>query len=104
MQEIDDQLFDKTNNIFELILRSKSIGLICHDNPDPDSIAPAFALQQYLKSVNKLVHIYYGGLISHPQNRSFVNVLGIDMIHHNEIIGDYINTIKESHDCIIFVD
>lgn len=105
-----------SNVVFEKINNADSVALICHDNPDPDSISSAFALQKYIKSIKKMAHIYYCGNISHPQNRALVNVLDIEMIHYNEInvsnennnninIDDLkIKCIKKSHDLIVFLD
>lgn len=55
-----------------------SLAIVCHDNPDPDCLASALALEKiaYSRSVED-VAIVFGGEISHQQNRAFVNMLDI---------------------------
>jgi nanoRNase/pAp phosphatase (c-di-AMP/oligoRNAs hydrolase) len=55
---------------------SDSLTIICHDNPDPDCLASALALETIAteQGVDD-VTIAYGGEISHQQNRAFVNML-----------------------------
>ncbi|MFC6717212.1 bifunctional oligoribonuclease/PAP phosphatase NrnA [Natrialbaceae archaeon GCM10025810] len=57
-----------------------SLAIVCHDNPDPDCLASALALETIAddRGVGD-VAITYGGEISHQQNRAFVNVLEIDV-------------------------
>ncbi len=61
-----------------------TLGIITHQNPDPDAIASAMALSAIAKhaSGNKLVpRIFYEGNIGHQENRTFVNLLDIKMEH-----------------------
>ncbi|SEQ05286.1 DHH family phosphoesterase [Natrinema salaciae] len=57
-----------------------SLAIVCHDNPDPDCLASALALQAiaFEHDVEE-VTIAYGGEISHQQNRAFVNMLDISL-------------------------
>lgn len=61
--------------------RGDKIAIFTQDNPDPDAIGSAFGLCWLIKKLNSLLSttIYYGGEISHPQNRTFVNLLNIQM-------------------------
>ena len=61
--------------------RGDKIGIFIQDNPDPDAIGSSFGLSWLIKKINSGVSttIYYGGEVSHPQNRTFVNLLNIHM-------------------------
>lgn len=66
------------------------LGIVVHDNPDPDAIASAFALKQIAEHVGVSADIMYRGEIGHHVNRAFVNILGIEMIrteHEGELKG-----------------
>lgn len=59
---------------------TKRVAVVCHDNPDPDCIASALAVRSIATNVGvENVDILYGGEVSHQQNRSFVNLLGVSM-------------------------
>ncbi|WP_248895973.1 DHH family phosphoesterase [Haloplanus halobius] len=64
------------------ILRSGegSLGILTHDNPDPDSIASAVALQAIAEFHGVEADILYPGDIGHQENRAFVNLLGIELL------------------------
>jgi nanoRNase/pAp phosphatase (c-di-AMP/oligoRNAs hydrolase) len=55
------------------------LGIFTHDNPDPDAIASAVALQQLAASVDCEADICYFGSITHQENRAFVNLLEFDL-------------------------
>lgn len=76
-----DQLLD-----FKSILGQKEeVSLLIHNFPDPDAISSAMAISQYLKNKGyKIPGIYYTGEISHPQNRSMITLLNIDLIDYEE--------------------
>ena len=75
-----------------------SLAIVCHDNPDPDCIASALALETIASSsgVGETA-ILYGGNITHQQNRSFVNLLDIDMKEVTEVDLD-------AYEFVAFVD
>ena len=75
-----------------------SLAIVCHDNPDPDCLASALALEAiaYDRGVDDVL-IVYGGEISHQQNRAFVNMLDIDLEHVTE-------TSIDDYGCVGFVD
>lgn len=59
---------------------SDSLAIVCHDNPDPDCLASALALETIATDQDvDDVTIAYGGEISHQQNRAFVNMLDISL-------------------------
>ncbi|EMA27333.1 DHH family phosphoesterase [Halobiforma nitratireducens] len=77
---------------------AESLAIVCHDNPDPDCLASALALEAIaLEAGTDEVTITYGGEISHQQNRAFVNMLAIDLSHVSSVA-------VEDHECIAFVD
>ena len=73
------------NRLHEILKSIKRLGILVHDNPDPDSIASALALVQIAASVHTEAAIMYHGEISRQENRAFVNLLNIDLIHVDEI-------------------
>lgn len=75
-----------------------SLAIVCHDNPDPDCLASAIALEAIAhdQGVDD-VTIGYGGEISHQQNRAFVTMLDIDLEHVDGVDID-------AYDCVAFVD
>ncbi|APX96083.1 DHH family phosphoesterase [Natronorubrum daqingense] len=75
-----------------------SVAIVCHDNPDPDCLASALALERIATDHGvEEVTITYGGDISHQQNRAFVNMIDISLESIERLeIDDY--------DCIAFVD
>ncbi|WAC04841.1 MAG: DHH family phosphoesterase [Methanoregula sp.] len=61
-----------------------TLGIITHQNPDPDAIASAMALAAIAKHANPrslTTRIFYEGNIGHQENRTFVNLLDIKMEH-----------------------
>lgn len=59
-------------------LEGQKIAIWSHSSPDPDSISSALGLAWLIKKEAGLVaDIFYEGVISHPENRSLVNVLNL---------------------------
>lgn len=59
-----------------------TLGIITHNNPDPDAISSALALSVIARSVNPnrlSCRIFYDGIIGHQENRTLVNLLEIKM-------------------------
>ncbi|SNR63466.1 DHH family phosphoesterase [Halorubrum vacuolatum] len=56
------------------------MAILTHDNPEPDSIASATALQAIANVLDVDADIIYSGDVGHQENRAFVNLLGIDLI------------------------
>ncbi|MCK4938339.1 MAG: NAD-binding protein [Methanosarcinales archaeon] len=55
------------------------LGIVVHNNPDPDAISGAMALKEIAKTVGVDSEIIYNGLIGHQENKAFVNLLDIDI-------------------------
>ncbi|WP_227775139.1 DHH family phosphoesterase [Haladaptatus pallidirubidus] len=69
---------------------SEKLAILTHDNPDPDSIASAAALQTIAESLGVEADILYLGEIGHQENRAFVNLLGIELLQRDEMdISEY---------------
>jgi len=67
------------------------LAILTQDNPDPDSIASATALQAIAEEFGIESDILYDGDIGHQENRAFVNLLGIELLARGEPheIGEY---------------
>jgi len=61
------------------------LAILTHDNPDPDSIASAVALQAIAEAHDVDADILYHGDIGHQENRAFVNLLGIELLPLTEV-------------------
>lgn len=61
------------------------VSILIHNFPDPDAISSSLGISHYLKNLGKKVRgIYYTGEISHPQNRSMLTLLNLNLINHEE--------------------
>ncbi len=60
------------------------MAILTHDNPEPDSIASATALQAIAEAFEVEADILYSGDVGHQENRAFVNLLGIDIVSRSE--------------------
>src|SRR6056297_2630634 len=60
------------------------LAILTQDNPDPDSIASATALQAIAAEFGVEADIRYAGDIGHQENRAFVNLLGIELLASDE--------------------
>ncbi len=84
--------------LVEVLEAGESLAIVCHDNPDPDCLASALALEVIARETDiDTVVIVYGGEISHQQNRAFVNMLQIGLRSIEDVN-------LEAYDCIAFVD
>lgn len=54
------------------------IGIIAHNDPDPDCLASAYALKRIFGTRDIDSKIFYSGDISHQENRAMINLLRID--------------------------
>ena len=66
------------------------LAIIVHDNPDPDAISSAMGLKEIANSVGVKADILYKGEIGHHENKAFVNLLDVEMIHPTDFkASDY---------------
>ena len=76
----------------------KEVAIFTHHAPDPDAIGSAIGMQWLLK--RKFMcksKVFYGGEVSHPQNKTMINTLDIRMQQASEFN-------KNDFDSIIIVD
>ena len=60
--------------------------MMCHNNPDPDTIASAAALKNiFAQTLRCKAVIGYDGIVGRAENRELVRRLKIDMIHITEL-------------------
>jgi nanoRNase/pAp phosphatase (c-di-AMP/oligoRNAs hydrolase) len=58
----------------------KGLAVFLHDNPDPDSISSALALQRICAQSRVRCDLYYGGEIARPENRLLVSALDAPLV------------------------
>ncbi len=76
----------------------RSVLVLTHDNPDPDSIASAVALAHLLERRAGLeARVAYGGIIGRAENIAFVKVLHLPVSPISQVVF-------EEHDLIALVD
>jgi len=95
------------SSYFEFMKDSdKHIAIVCHDQPDPDCLASAMAVESIAKHFGLSATIYYGGELAHTQNRVMVNVLNIVTQRLDEEDEDVLESMKEaiSNSLIVLVD
>ena len=67
-------------DLWDILVDAETLTIVCHNNPDPDCLASAFALGRIAIAAGiDEHHILYSGDISHQQNRAFVNLIDIDL-------------------------
>jgi nanoRNase/pAp phosphatase (c-di-AMP/oligoRNAs hydrolase) len=73
--------------LLDLVKGKKSVLILTHENPDPDSIASAFGLKYIFRKAAGIssVTIGYTGIIGRTENKNMVNLLGIDMVPYEKI-------------------
>ncbi|MDX2480032.1 MAG: DHH family phosphoesterase [Desulfuromusa sp.] len=72
---------EAVSNMIEWLRGRGKILIICHDNPDPDSIAAAVALRHLmLIKTGQDAVLAYGGVIGRSENRKMVELLEISLV------------------------
>lgn len=81
-----------------VLIGKKNLLIVMHDNPDPDAIASAWALQFLVKNQYQIESkLAYGGFIGRAENRAMVRELKIQLKRINRIrFSEY--------DCIALMD
>jgi len=97
---MSNSLLDCKQVIQENLSKTK-IAIVLHCNPDPDCISSAMGFEKILKVWNSDIQCtyLYSGEIAHPQNKTLVNVLNINLTNITEI-----ENLKEQYDFFITVD
>jgi len=80
-------------------VENKKVAIWMHESPDPDAIGSALGLGWiFKKKLNMSYDIFYNGTISHPENRSLINVLNLSF---NDISEYYNNKKEYAYTCIV---
>jgi nanoRNase/pAp phosphatase (c-di-AMP/oligoRNAs hydrolase) len=58
----------------------KELAIFLQDNPDPDAIASGLTLKFICKYYDVESKLYYGGNISHQNNKALINLLNMELI------------------------
>jgi len=92
------ELEHKARKLEDVLAASETrVAIVTHNNPDPDSIASAAALQAIAEHVGVEADIIYVGEVGHQENRAFVNLLGIDLL-------DWADVEQSDYDTFAIVD
>lgn len=84
--------------LLECLSDTSRLAIVCHDNPDPDCLGSALALEQIANVADvDDVTLLYSGDISHQQNRVFVNSLDFELESYDQVDVD-------DHDTVALVD
>jgi nanoRNase/pAp phosphatase (c-di-AMP/oligoRNAs hydrolase) len=75
----------RASELLAVLRDGSSLGIVCHNNPDPDTLASALALARIARTADlQEVAILYSGTISHQQNRAFVNLFDVDLVAYDD--------------------
>ena len=92
------ELEHKAGQLADVIDATDSkLAILAHDNPGPDSIASAVALQAIAEARGVEADILYDGEIGHQEDRAFVNLIGVELLAREEV--DF-----ETYDTLALVD
>lgn len=78
---------DKLKEKMESFLEPPKVVIMLHANPDPDCMGSACGFERLIKSINpdSICTVVYSGEISHPQNKTMVNLLDISMVSREDV-------------------
>lgn len=86
------------NQLVKTLESARSLLILTHGNPDPDSIASAFAIKHLVSSLTGCrVRIAYSGVIGRMENRIMIDQLNLRMVRLDEIRW-------RNYDCLALVD
>jgi nanoRNase/pAp phosphatase (c-di-AMP/oligoRNAs hydrolase) len=68
---------DKLERLHQLVQSKRKVLIVTHNNPDPDSIASAYALRHLFSSWSINSMLVYGGIIGRAENKAMINRLRI---------------------------
>jgi len=77
---------DPAQTMLSVIGQKRAILIMCHNNPDPDTIASAAALKFiFAQTLRRKAVIGYQGTIGRAENRQLVKRLKIDMVRTDKL-------------------
>lgn len=91
--------FSSIDKLKSLLSNSKKAAIFTHPYPDPDAIGSMMGLKWMFSKFGVSSDLYYSGSISHPQNRSMVNLLDPELISINSFKNQEYN-IFVAVDCV----
>lgn len=69
--------------------RARRVLVLCHDNPDPDSLASGFTLAAILEEILDVeTTVGYGGLVGRAENRAMLRELDLQPVHLDQLSWD----------------
>jgi nanoRNase/pAp phosphatase (c-di-AMP/oligoRNAs hydrolase) len=85
----------KVEKLLKTLSDKKNILIVSHDNPDPDTMASAFALGNLLShELKATVTMGFSGIIGRAENRAMIRHLGIPLKQLSDLnIGQFDSTI-----------
>jgi nanoRNase/pAp phosphatase (c-di-AMP/oligoRNAs hydrolase) len=82
----DSETAKKVDELFKTLSNKNNILVISHDNPDPDTMASAFALRNLLmQKLKTTVTMGFTGIIGRAENRAMIRHLGIPLKQLSEL-------------------
>jgi nanoRNase/pAp phosphatase (c-di-AMP/oligoRNAs hydrolase) len=70
---------DTVERLHELVQNKRKVLIVTHNNPDPDSLASAYALRHLFASWGINSVLVYGGIIGRAENKAMITLLRIPM-------------------------
>jgi len=100
MAEVVERLDASVLEKFQQIVRSNPsrVAIFTHPYPDPDAMGSMMGLRWLFSKFGIVSDLFYTGAISHPQNRSMVNLLDLELIPVENYVD--LNSLKITVDCI----
>lgn len=71
----------KVERLVQVCRGQRRLAILSHDNPDPDSLASAWALSRLLKARGISTKLLYSGVLGRTENCALVKTLGIPLQH-----------------------
>jgi nanoRNase/pAp phosphatase (c-di-AMP/oligoRNAs hydrolase) len=94
MTEELDRSKEFSDALIEWVRGKGRILVVVHDNPDPDALAAAFALQHlFLVKTGQEAVIAFGGLIGRSENQVMVKELEIGVVPISSLALDQFNVV-----------
>jgi nanoRNase/pAp phosphatase (c-di-AMP/oligoRNAs hydrolase) len=76
----------KVEKLLGVLSGKKSILIVAHDNPDPDTLASSFALRDLItRKLQAQVTIGFTGIVGRAENRAMIQHLGIPLRRLDEL-------------------
>ena len=79
-EKLNGDVPNRLKKLREVVKGKRKVLIITHNNPDPDSVASAWALKYILQHFCKISSvIVYGGIIGRGENRAMIKYLRIEV-------------------------